>query len=78
MDRIVSRSASSNDQVHVRNAEDKREPEPSLQISDGLPEMIPPPLTRHDASLIHPQPFNGDEFVVLIEKFGLSWRVGHI
>lgn len=70
--------ASIQDENYVRNAKDECEPKPSLYVSNHLPEMIPSPFTRHDAGLVHPQSLNGDEFVMLAEKFGLGRRIGHV
>lgn len=66
------------DENYVRNAKNECEPKPSFHVSNHLPEMIPSPLTRHDAGLVHPQSLNGDEFVMLAEKFGLGRRIGHV
>lgn len=62
----------------LRDAEDEREPKPGLVVSKRLPKVIPSPLARHDAGLVHPQSLDGDELVVLGQKLGLGGRVGHV
>lgn len=40
--------------------------------------MVPSPLARHDAGLIHSQSLDRDELFMLAEELGLCRRVGHV
>src|SRR5690348_5539272 len=54
-----------------------REPEPCLDVQEGLQDMIPLPDPRGNTHLVHAQTLNCDQLLVFVEELGLHWRVGH-
>lgn len=60
------------------DGEQQGEPEVGLRVRERLLQMVMPPLPRGDAHLVHSQPLQRDQLVVIVQELGFGGRIGHV